>query len=853
MAVRFASPEWLILVPLLIFIAWRWPRLGLRLPRRAICAGLLVLLLIQPEIRRTGRGLDLWVLVDKSASASEVMAKNLGEWQSLLSRSKSSDDRLYYVDYAEGPFFRDEADTSTAFESGREGTRTALALQFALARMSPDRASRILILTDGYSTESLSGLEGKLRAQGAAMDYRFARAEGVDDLRIDGITMPARVQIAEPFLLEINVSGSPDGEVPLEIFRNSALIIRTQVKIVNGRGLARFTDKINEPGGFEYTAQIAPARDGITANNRAVNWVEVTSGPRILLLTAYQDDPVAGILRAQGFAVQVVNQPGELTLGSLSGVKLLILNNIPAQSLPADFLRAVPFYVREQGGGLLMAGGKQSFGAGGYFQSPVDAVLPVSMELRQEHRKLAVAMAIVMDRSGSMAVGVPGGKPGTTKMDLANEGAASAVRLLGDQDAVTVFAVDSQAHLFVPLSLVGHNRAKIDNGIRRIQSMGGGIFVYTGLAKAWEELKKAKQGQKHIILFSDAADSEEPGKYKELLAEMTKAGATISVIGLGSDKDSDADFLKDIARLGNGRMFFNDNAADLPALFAQETVAVARSTFIDEPVGTTPTAGWLELSARPVEWMRDVDGYNLSYLKADATSALNSKDEYTAPLVAFWQRGLGRSAAVSFPLGGAYSERTRRWSGYGDFVQTLSRWLMGRPLPSGLSVRHRLEGEDLIVELLYDSSREDELSLSPPQLALTGLQADEVVRPTWERVAPGKFSTRIKLLPNRPIRGAVQAGEYTLPFGPVVLGRNEEWTFNPAAPLELATLATATGGSERTDLASIWKAPRRAEFRGFSGWLLILFLLAFLTDAFLTRTGWVAGDLMKVIRRKPTL
>ncbi|MDK3155353.1 hypothetical protein QPK87_01975 [Kamptonema cortianum] len=41
---RLASPEWLILVPLLIFIGWRWPGLGLRLPRRAICVGLLILL-----------------------------------------------------------------------------------------------------------------------------------------------------------------------------------------------------------------------------------------------------------------------------------------------------------------------------------------------------------------------------------------------------------------------------------------------------------------------------------------------------------------------------------------------------------------------------------------------------------------------------------------------------------------------------------------------------------------------------------------------------------------------------------------------------------------------------------------
>jgi len=368
--------------------------------------------------------------------------------------------------------------------------------------------------------------------------------------------------------------------------------------------------------------------------------------------------------------------------------------------------------------------------------------------------------------------------------------------------------------------------------------------VYEGLSKAWAELKKAQQGQKHVILFSDAADTEEPGQYKKLLAEMTKAGATVSVIGLGTEKDSDAELLKDIAKLGNGRIFFNANASELPALFAQETVAVARSTFIDEPTSTGPTAGWLEISARPIDWMHDVDGYNLSYLRADATSALNTKDEYTAPLVAFWQRGLGRSAAVSFPLGGDFSTRVRAWPAYGDFIQTLGRWLMGKPVPSGLSVRSTLEGEDLVIELLYDSTRELDLSLHPPRLALTGFKDQEVLRPTWERVAPGRFSTRMKLMPNHPIRGAVQAGEYILPFGPVILGRNEEWAFDEYRLEELATLATATAGQERTDLASIWKAPRRAEFRDFKQFLLITFLLAFLLDAFLTRTGYSLRNLL---------
>ena len=96
----------------------------------------------------------------------------------------------------------------------------------------------------------------------------------------------------------------------------------------------------------------------------------------------------------------------------------------------------------------------------------------------------------------------------------------------------------------------------------------------------------------------------------------------------------------------------NEDAAALPALFAQETVAVARSTFVDEPVGVEPTSGWLEVSSKVIENPPMVDGYNLSYLRDDATAAAYTRDDYEAPLVAFWNRGGGRVAAVSFPLGG---------------------------------------------------------------------------------------------------------------------------------------------------------------------------------------------------------
>jgi hypothetical protein len=122
--------------------------------------------------------------------------------------------------------------------------------------------------------------------------------------------------------------------------------------------------------------------------------------------------------------------------------------------------------------------------------------------------------------------------------------------------------------------------------------------------------------------------------------------------------------------------------------------------FLKDPVAVQPSSGWAEIAAQPIPWLPSVDGYNLSYLKPEATAALFAKDEYQAPLVAFWQRGVGRAAAISFPLGGDFSQRVRAWSEFGNFDRTVVRWLLGSALPPGLGLRTRLEGTELDVSLL---------------------------------------------------------------------------------------------------------------------------------------------------------
>ncbi len=831
-------PEWLALLPILLLAGWLLPRLGLWRPLRIVLLVLITLTLAQPQWRKLEDGIDLWVLLDSSVSAEKPMAKGLPEWEKLLEKHRGRNDRLHYLNYA-SEVMRRGAEGAELYERNRQSTQTGLAITQALTlagRESKDRPARVLVLSDGYSTEPLHGIAEKLTRQGVEMDYRVVRDPEPTDFRVAALNIPTRSQLGEPFLIEIEVRGTRDSRVPLTVLRDGRELKTTDVEVQLGSGRIRFTDRIGSAGVAHYEALIAPAVDAFPGNNRHEAMIEIAGGPRVLLLTSYLDDPVAQTLQRQGFTVETVTNLRALRPGQIAGAKCVILNNVPAFELPADFLRAMDFYVREQGGGLLMAGGTKSFAAGGYFESAIDPLLPVSMELKQEHRKLMVAMAIVMDRSGSMSMTV---QNGFTKMSLADEGAANAVRFLSPQDLLTVFAVDSSAHEMVPLQPVGPNRDKMESAVRRIESTGGGIYVYQGLKAAWDQLKDAPVGQRHIILFSDAADSEEPGDYIKLIDEIIANSGTISVIALGKRSDPDAWLLEDIAKRGKGRLFFTDKAEELPSIFSQETVAVARSAFIVDPVKTLKAGGWFEISGQSLDWLPEADGYNLSYLRDWASQALLTNDEYKAPLVSFGQRGIGRTAAVSFPLGGEHSSKVRAWPKYGDFLQTLTRWLMREQLPPGIGLKHHIDGDLLTLDLMHDAEWEPKLQAKPPRVLIAhGSRAEAAHELAWERLSPGHYQASVTLKEGEMVRGAIQLGGTALNFGPTLLGTSTEWAFDEARAEELRQVSASSGGRELLDFSQAWRSPRVPRFADMQGWLLITALLLMLIEALVARTGW---------------
>jgi hypothetical protein len=471
------------------------------------------------------------------------------------------------------------------------------------------------------------------------------------------------------------------------------------------------------------------------------------------------------------------------------------------------------------------------------------------MERRNEIRKLQTAIVVVLDRSGSMSMQVAGGK---TKMDLANIGTVQVLDLLSATDEFGVIAVDSAPHTVLDLaSAERQQNALFRNKILKIESMGGGIYVYEALKAASQMLMKASAANRHIILFSDAQDSEEPGDYKRLIDTMRKAGISISVIGLGTPSDVDAKLLEDIAKRGEGNIYFTDRPKEIPRIFAQDTFAVARNTFIKEPAALE-LAGALSTLGAPASWQPPpVGGYNLTYLRDAASVGLLTRDEYRAPIVAFWQAGNGRVACYTGEADGTYAGEFAQWPQAGDFYATLSGWAAGQQshLPDRMLLTQDIREGICYVQLHLDPARQGEVFNQAPRLKLLRETFGQPLRKearTLNWKTADLLEAAIPLEGEETVRAVASLTSQTgVPLSqslpPVCLPYSPE--FAPDQPdrgrKALAALSKTTGGRERLNLADIWTSiPRQPRYVPLSLWLVLAGLILFLLEVFQRRTGF---------------
>ncbi|WP_339741869.1 VWA domain-containing protein [uncultured Rubinisphaera sp.] len=826
--IEFYFPELLLIAFPLAFVFWRYGRYGKATSViRGFIAALLILAVAGPLYNLGGEGLDVIVVADRSRSMSPESQRSVVELLNNLERNRSHGDRVALITFGSTAQIERVPSANALFKEyskplNIDGSDLNAAVQSAVNISDDKRPTRILVLSDGEANGLDPSSAARLaREANVPIDYRLYDRLRVGDIAVESVNLPEKVSPREPFQFSVFVQADQIADGTLVIKRNGQVIATAERSFDLGRNRFLFRDIVDAPGFLNYEAELVLDGDPIIENNRGEGGLRVDAGPRLLVLNSDgQAGNLVQALRAGRIDVDVAKaQEFPLSQDTLDPYRAVILENVPARDFGRKKMELLAQYVEDLGGGMLITGGQRSFGVGGYFNSPLDDILPVSMEMREEHRKNRLALAIALDRSGSMMAPVSGGK---TKMDLANLGTAECIRLLSPGDSVAVIAVDSSPHRIVPLKNVDNPEA-IANQVLGIESMGGGIFVYEALVAAGDELVKAEQSTKHIILFSDAADSEEPGSYKSLLKSFEGAGITVSVIGLGQTSDPDAKLLEDIAKLGSGNIMFTNDAAELPRLFTEETMSVARSSFIEKDPATQPAGiGGQQLTDSRLigDWgsspFPNVDGYNLSYLKPDATMGVVSQDEYAAPFSAFWYRGVGRVAAITVEVDGQFSGGLSSWEEYPDFLITHARWLLGGESPEDVFVTVDRDGQDAVATIELDPNRPNRGGNEIPEMIVVppGDERTETFTPEFTWVGPDTLQARFRMETMGTYRTLVKTSSREFQRGPALsLPYSPEFAPRPGLPSGkevLAELATLTGGEQRTEVLSIFDNPPRS-------------------------------------------
>ncbi|MFP6765568.1 MAG: vWA domain-containing protein, partial [Planctomycetaceae bacterium] len=851
--IRFEYPELFLVVVPAGFLYWKIGRTrGVTGWLRAAILLLLVFAMTGPLITADGRGMDVILVADRSRSLPAGAHDNIRELIDNVQThvaTRGTGDRVCLVTFGAQPqveyeFSEQNRQTEYARQINPDGSDLHEAILTALDRVNPNRPARILVLSDGESNGPDPRIAARrAREQDVPIDCRGFERISVGDVAVESVLLPESVGPREPFQYSVWVYADSEKTGTVSVLRDGLQIASQERVFKRGMNRFLFRDILEESGFYNYTVELGLEQDPIAENNRGAGVVRVDGGPRVLVLNT--DGQTGNLKRALDSARipadVAIAKTHPLTQDSLDQYRAVILENVPAGDLGRVRMQRLAQFVDDLGGGLLLTGGKGSFGTGGYFKSPLDDVLPVSMELREEHRKMRVAMAVVLDRSGSMSAAVSGAG---TKMDLANLGTAECISLLSPADMIAVIAVDSAPHVVIPLQPVESPQDMISR-VRSIQSQGGGIFIDVALTEAGKQLTAAAgYSTRHIILFSDAQDSEQPGNYRQLLRKFSDSSITVSVIGLGTEHDSDAELLKDIAKLGNGNIMFTSDAQELPRLFTQDTMAMARNTFIVAAPDAQPDgiSGRFLPDARLMGNLGSggfppTGGYNLSYLKPDAMMGVVSQDEYTAPWSAFWYRGIGRVAAITLEMDGQYSGAFGQWDDYENFVVTHARWLLGGTDSQKTFVDMQQQGQEAVVSVELDPDRADRDTGRPPELIVVppGVEREQVLKPDFVWTGPNSLEARFQMNRTGSYRTLVKTGSQEFVRGPAVtLPYSPEFAPRSGLPDGRETLVSLTelsGGILRTGILEIFDDPPKT-LRRFSllGPVMILALVLLITE-----------------------
>ncbi|WP_425448134.1 VWA domain-containing protein [Dethiothermospora halolimnae] len=676
MDISFINPGILLIIPIIlaviIYTAIKLNRINKRklkpiLIVRSIIAILLILALSGLHIKMSLDSISTVFLVDLSESVSG----NQEKFKSFIKESikdKSPNDKVGIVTFGkkgevEYPLFKEMKNIEFLTTPGEDFTNIEKGLKLSQALFSDDTNKRIVLLTDGIENIGNSIKEADTM-KGNNIDFKVYKVKNniYEDVQINNIVLPENIHENQKFDVVVEIYSNVKTEGDISLYSDRQLVSQEEVVIEKGKNRFLFKDKGDRSGFKGYKAIVTAKKDTITENNSYSSYVNIKGKPNVLIIDGKSGGAreLSKILLSKDINItDIKDKEAPTSITELTKYKSIVLSDVSLENVNEEFINLLKIYVRDYGGGLVVTGGENSYGLGGYYKTPLEEILPVNMEMKIKGQVPSLGLMLIVDKSGSMS--------SDNKLELAKEAAIKSAQARKPKDQIGVVAFDGSPKIVIKPSK-DQNLNDIKKNISTISS-DGGTSIIPALKTGYALLKKIDTKQKHIILLTDG-QGEDRG-YSKLMDSIISDNITLSTVAVGDG--ADGRLLEGLAKMGRGRYYFVDDYSSLPEIFTKESFLASKSYINNRtfsPIINYPH----KLITGFNQGLPYLDGY-ISTSEKDRGEIILKSDK-GEPILATWQYGLGKTVAWTSDIKGRWTKDYLNSDMGIDFFTKLIEWTL---------------------------------------------------------------------------------------------------------------------------------------------------------------------------------
>jgi hypothetical protein len=441
----------LVLIPALVIISYRTMvnlgrfRGAFAMGYRARVLALMVLALAGFQLQRVTDRVTVIYVLDQSESipqaTREVMLRYVVEDSRKNRRaddlSSASEDKAGVIVFGreatiEYPPFAAEINhvgglPESLFQVRTDATNISSALKLAQASFPEDTAKRIVIVTDG--NENLGDaktIASTLAENGVGIDVVPVQLNASAEVAVAKIGLPSDIRRGQPFVMSVVLEnfGKTDTAGTLRVTRTAGgqadPVVDQDVVLPPGKTVFSRTLEIDAPAAYTYRADFIAKEEGadvLIQNNSATAYTHVRGKGRVLLIV---DPDGRGQFEALRHSLGLMNLEVEempsdrlfTTLAELQAFDCVVLANVPrsqigstiedidkSSSFTDEQIQMLVRNTEQFGCGLVMIGGPDSFGAGGWANTELEKAMPVDFQIKNAKVRAVGALAMMMHAS----------------------------------------------------------------------------------------------------------------------------------------------------------------------------------------------------------------------------------------------------------------------------------------------------------------------------------------------------------------------------------------------------------------------------------------------------------------------